>query len=419
MTTTNQSGTIDGISYASSEDVYDTLGYGVVTQILYFDQSGAQVADRQLFFNLSPATDYGVDAKTVNPDGTFSFEIQTPGGTGIPNPYVVDTFSSAGILIREDSYTPVYVSSGVSFEGIAGNIHSQTVYDSTSPSSSGIINGAYYDTVETVYNTSGQAIEIQYLNDLHDTATVVGTQVLASPDPIFAVPAAATATAGAPQALIDIGLADDWAGLHPGTLALNVSVDSGTISGFDQSGNAFTLSAGMTERFTGTLAQINADLGDLTFTGSQTGTAHVTFQAYDQAGIQASATETITVGGAGPATAPNPVLTGISQASVAVGSPLILNNITATDPWAAAHAGSLALTVTTNLGTLTDVNSAEGVTGNGTAALRATGSLSQIDNDLAGLVLNATQAGTANVEFALYDQAGLEATHLVGVTMHA
>ena len=35
-----QSGTIDGISYASSENIYDTLGYGVVTQTLYFDQNG-------------------------------------------------------------------------------------------------------------------------------------------------------------------------------------------------------------------------------------------------------------------------------------------------------------------------------------------------------------------------------------------
>ena len=107
MTTT--SGTIDGISYSSSQNVHDSRGYGIVTQILYFDQTGTQVADRYLFTDPNAPIGYSYGPKTVNSDGTFSFEITPTGGSGIPQGYAQNTFTSDGIVTRVDSFTPVYI----------------------------------------------------------------------------------------------------------------------------------------------------------------------------------------------------------------------------------------------------------------------------------------------------------------------
>jgi hypothetical protein len=200
-------------------------------------------------------------------------------------------------------------------------------------------------------------------------------------------------------------------------LALIISVDSGSVSGFDASGNPFTVKAGTAVHFTGTLSDIDADLQQFSYTG-QAGTAHVSFLVYDQAGLSASGQETITVGAASSAgsSTPDPVLTGVTQTSVAAGTPLSFTGVTFTDPWAANHAGTLAFTATTSLGTLSDLNQTTTVS-NG--AVHGVGTLAEIENDLASLILISSQTGTASVRIAIYDQAGIEAVHVVGVTVHA
>lgn len=415
-----QSGTIDGIGYASSENVYDTLGYGVVTQTLYFDQNGTQVADRFLSTDLGLVSQhYEIGPKITNSDGTFSFEIIPTGGSGIPQGYSLATFSSGGISTREDDYTPVYITTASgNFLGTAGYTDSYTLFNAAGPGSAGTINGKYYDMVETKYDSSGVATEKVYMNDLNDTQTMVARQILVSPDPVLTLATAATASAGTAQPLTGIHLTDDWAGLNAGSLALTISVDAGTLAGYDNNiGQPFTISAGTPKHFTGTLLQIQADLEDLSYTGQAAGTAHVSVQVYDQAGIRASGQETVTVGAAsGSGTTPDPVLTGVTQTSVAAGTPLSFNGVSFSDPWAANHAGTLALTVTTNFGTLSDV-AGNATVNNG--AVHAVGTVDQIDTDLAGLILTSSQAGTANVRIAIYDQAGFEAVHLVGVTVHA
>ena len=415
-----QSGTIDGISYASSENIYDTLGYGVVTQTLYFDQNGTQVADRFLSTDLGLVSEhYNIGPKTTNSDGTFSFEISPRGsGGGYPQGYSLDSFSSAGISTREDDYTPIYITSASgTFLGTAGYTDSYTLFNAAGPGSAGTINGKYYDMVETKYDSSGVATEKDYMNDLNDTQTMVARQILVSPNPVLTLATAATASAGTAQPLPGIQLTDDWAGLNAGTLALTIGVDAGTVTGYDNTGQPFTVSAGTPKHFTGTLSQIEGVLLGLSYTGQAAGTAHVSLQVYDQAGIRASGQETVTVGAAsGSGTTPDPILTGVTQTSVAAGTPLSFNGVSFSDPWAANHAGTLVLTVTTTLGTLSEVN------GNATVSngvVHAVGTVTQIDTDLASLILTSSQTGTANVKIDIYDQAGLEAVHVVGVTVHA
>src|ERR1700761_445379 len=112
-----QSGTIDGIAYASTQYVYDTQGDGFVTDILYFNKSGQQVADRTVFADPPFAT----SAPMANSDGTFSVKVTPPPGGGGTDPtYLLETFSSAGIWIREDDYGPVYKDPNNPAAGISG-----------------------------------------------------------------------------------------------------------------------------------------------------------------------------------------------------------------------------------------------------------------------------------------------------------
>lgn len=429
-----QSGTIDGISYASTQNVYDPNGEGFVSEILYFDASGTQVAERNIF-SVNPMF---INGGTKNADGTFTLELANPGANGgIAKPYTLETFSSSGIWIREDNYTPIFLDASNPGGGVSG--WTDTGYmlvDATGPGSSGKINGAYYDMVETLYDANGKLTETDYLNDLNGSSTVVAKQVSSQPDPILTVPPAATATAGTALALAlgSTSLVDSWAASHAGSLALNISVDSGIVSGKDSAGNSFSASAGTEVHLTGTLAQINTDLAGLSFTGQagtgqagtgQAGTAHITFQVYDQAGVETSKQEIITVSaassgsgsGSGSSSTPNPVLSGPTQLTIPTGTGVNGLNATFSDPWAVNHAGSLALNVTTTFGTLTEI-AGPGPSATGTS-LHLTGSYSQIEADIVGLALTSSQAGTGTVRIEVYDQAGVEAVHVIGVTAQA
>lgn len=402
---TTQSGTIDGVSYASSKNVYDPVGDGIVTDILYYDQAGTQVADRTVF----AWPPFASGPKTVNADGSFSITITPPPSEGgVSNGYLLETFSNSGFWQREDVYSPIFNSQG----GLTGYEEtSYTVAKVIGPGSSGSIDGAFYDRVLTSYTPDGRAIDTTYQYDLNGATKVVATQYF--PNPILTVPQTGTATAGTSEALRYFSVSDLWAANHPGSLALTISTDAGTVSGNDGAGHSFSATAGSGAHLTGTLAQINADLASLSFIDPAAGTAHITFTVYDQAGVSSTKQDTITVSGSGSGGSPNPVVGGPSSATIPADAQIhTLTGITFSDPWAANHAGSLALNVFTTLGTVS------ASTQNGTN-LHLTGTYSQIASDLAYLGLASNQAGSGTVRIEVYDQAGVEAVHLIGVTAHA
>lgn len=402
--TVSQSGSIDGIPYASSKYVYDTQGDGVVTDILFYDQAGHQVADQNLF----TFPWFGTGPKTVNADGSFSLKIIPPSGPdGGDQGYQVETFSSSGLYQREDFYSPVYKDPSNPNSGVTGYTDSGYNLTKFLLGSSSTINGAYYDAVVTEYS-GGRVLATVYMNALNGNNTPVAT--IYDPDPTLNVPPADTATAGTVKALNYISVADPWAANHPGTLALAINVDAGSVSGTDSTGHAFRATPGSAVHLTGTLAQINKDLSGLSFLDQTDGTAHVTFTVYDQAGISDTQRETITVTTPPP---PNPVISGPTSYAIAADSQIhTLAGLSFSDPWAAAHAGSLALNVFTTLGTVS-----AGIQ-NGTS-LHLTGTYSEIANDITYLGLASDHAGSGTVRIEVYDQAGLEAVHLIGVTAQA
>lgn len=209
--TSTSSGTIDGITYASSQYIYDGQGDGVVLDIFYYDQTGGVVADQTIYqFSQIPHS-----APITNADGTFSIKVTPAGGTAPP--YVIDTFSSAGIWIREDDYAPVYADPNNPSGGITGYAETgYTLINATGTGSSGSIDGVYYDTVTTTYTASGRLTETDYYSTLSATHQLV--ERVYSPNPSLALAATGTATAGTADTPLYASFTDPWAAQHAGSL---------------------------------------------------------------------------------------------------------------------------------------------------------------------------------------------------------
>jgi len=105
-------------------------------------------------------------------------------------------------------------------------------------------------------------------------------------DMTIAVPAAVAVGTSQSAAIAGVSIADAWAQSHSGTMALNLSVDHGSLSVAGQVGASLQL--------TGSLAQLNADLAALDFAApSSAGAAALSVNAWNQAGY--SVTQTVTI----------------------------------------------------------------------------------------------------------------------------
>ena len=99
------------------------------------------------------------------------------------------------------------------------------------------------------------------------------------------------------QAISGVSVSDPWAAGTGGDMALNVWDQSGTLS---IDGQTFGPGGGPVPfgMFSGSLAQINADLASLTYTaGAKGGSDTITVDVWNQAGVEVK--ETIGVNSAG------------------------------------------------------------------------------------------------------------------------
>lgn len=121
--------------------------------------------------------------------------------------------------------------------------------------------------------------------------------------------------------------------------------------------------------------------------------------------------------GSSSSSGPDPVLTAPASASVAAGASVAISGVSLADPWAASHAGTLALNVTTSGGTVSMLGSnGSALAGSGTSAIHVSGSLAQINADLATLSYTAG-SGNASITVNVWDQGGAEATKTIGATI--
>jgi serralysin len=117
----------------------------------------------------------------------------------------------------------------------------------------------------------------------------------ATPNPVWTVPGPETATVGQALAIAGLSISDPWAASRAGSLALNLTAKSGTISGTDSAGKALAGSGTSAIHVSGSLAALNADLAGLSFTSATAGAAQLTVNVWDQAGVQSTKVIPITV----------------------------------------------------------------------------------------------------------------------------
>ncbi len=116
-----------------------------------------------------------------------------------------------------------------------------------------------------------------------------------APKPVVTVPATENVATSGTVAVSGASIADAWAAQNPGSLALTVTASDGTITML-ASGTKLPGSGTSVIEVNGTLAQINADLSTLTFTaGTAAGTGAVTVDIWDQAGVEATKSTSVTI----------------------------------------------------------------------------------------------------------------------------
>ncbi len=246
--------------------------------------------------------------------------------------------------------------------------------------------------------------------------TTTTTTTTTPTGPVITVPASESVTAGTTTAIGGVSIADSFAASNPGTMALNLSDSSGLLTITDANGNKAPGSGTNAISFSGTFAQLSTELANLSYTASaNSGTDTISVNVWDQTGLQETKTISIAV-----AAAPTgPLITVPASLAVTSGSTTSVSGVSVTDAFAASTPGTIALNLSAGSGMLTMTNSSGSVvSGSGTHAISTSGTLAQISYDLAHLSYTAgATAGADSISVDIWDQAGLEATKSVAVSV--
>jgi hypothetical protein len=239
----------------------------------------------------------------------------------------------------------------------------------------------------------------------------------ASPSDLsLTLPSPQTVTADTTRAISGISVSDAWAASNPGTMAVNVWDDAG-----DGMISAPAHAASGSLTISGTLAQVNAALAALSFTAaSKPGSDGITVDAWNQAGVEQTQSIAITIDAAPPMPT-GPVITAPASESVTTDTTITIAHVSVAAAFAAGNPGTMALNLNTGSGAI-GITHAVGaaVTGLGTDAVSVAGTLAQINADLANLSYSApTKNGTDSISVNVWDQAGLDSTATIPVTVKA
>jgi hypothetical protein len=236
--------------------------------------------------------------------------------------------------------------------------------------------------------------------------------------PIITVPASESVTAGATKLISGAAIADSFAASNPGTMVLNLADTTGLLTITDASGNKAAGSGTDAISFVGTFGQLTTELAHLSYTaGSSVGTDSISINVWDQAGLE----ETKTISVAVAAAPSGPVITLPPALAVTPRSTTTVSGVSVADASAASSKGNMVLNVDAGSGTvtMTDSNGTK-VAGSGTHDISFTGTYAQIDYDLAHLSYTANStAGSDSISVTVWDQAGLEATKSIAVSVNA
>ena len=317
--------------------------------------------------------------------------------------------------------------------------------------------------------------------DPSTTTTSTGSAGTSS-DLAVSVPATEQIAPGATQAISGVSVSDAWAAASPGNMALNVWDETGTLT---IDGQTFGPGGGPVANgmFSGSLAQINADLASLTYTAPAGGGSDtITIDVWNQAGVEVKetiavtapsssasggSTGTSTTGATGSSTGSSTgsttgsttgtstgsttgstgsgttsgetassgppttataggaagtttdlAVTVPSSETVTTGATTAISGVSVSDSWAAGNSGNMALNVWDSSGTLTIDGKTFGPGGGPVANGMFSGSLGQINADLASLSYTAPAGGGSDtITVDVWNQAGVEVKETIAVTV--
>jgi len=233
-----------------------------------------------------------------------------------------------------------------------------------------------------------------------------GTAVSPFSSPALTLPTNALDTLSTAAPLTGIKATDTNQG---GIVTLTISVDQGKVSVKSPAGSSLTATA-IGISVSGTLAQVNAALASMIFTGGTVGTAHLTLKVQDSDGLATSSVLPIQVSAAAAKGPQLTVPTGVVD-TINVATPI--KGVLLAEPNAS---GSFSLTVSVDQGKLTINNSAgASVTASVGKPVSLSGTLAQVGADLATISFTGATVGTAHVTVAVQDSAGVSSSKVVAI----
>ena len=259
----------------------------------------------------------------------------------------------------------------------------------------------------------------------------MATSTTSTSDPTLQLPLDEQTGSNGTVAVAGASYSDSFAAANPGALYLGISDSSGLLYGYYPAGGTIAAPGSGTESiaFQGSYADVEAILSSLTYvaTGSS-GTDQIQYDIWNQAGVETTGDVPVTIGGTiassgtstPPATSGSPALTEPAGETVAAGATLPVSG-NYSDSFAAGNSGAMFLGITDSSGTLSATNAAgQVVAGSGTDSITLNADYADVNAVLKSLTYTAGSAsGSDSINFDIWNQAGVETTDTVPVTITA
>ncbi|HEV2677094.1 MAG TPA: hypothetical protein VGV37_21370, partial [Aliidongia sp.] len=403
---TDTSGTLSATGTGISGTAHDLLLTGTVAQV------NADLATLSYLGSSSGSDTIDVNAS----DALGGHAVQTTIGVTVNNAHQPPVTTVPGAQTIEQGVATAISGASVADALTGGQTVTVTLTDTTgSLSATGTgVSGTAHDLVitgtvaqvnadlATLKDQSGTAggdtITVNATDSLGSNAAQTTIGVTTNGPPVTTVPGAQLVEESAATAITGVSVAD---AASSGTVTLVLTDTTGNLSasGTGVSGSAHDLV------ITGSVAQVNADLATLTYTGTAPGGDTIDVNASDALGGHATQT-TIGVTTNGP-----PVTTVPGAQTVEQGLARTISGVSVADT---ASSGNVTVELTDTTGTL----SATGTGISGTAHdLVLTGTVAQVNADLATLKYQSSSVGGDTIDVNASDALGGHAVQTtIGVT---
>ncbi|WP_206742638.1 Hint domain-containing protein [Acidisphaera rubrifaciens] len=224
------------------------------------------------------------------------------------------------------------------------------------------------------------------------TLTVIGT-IADLPLPTISAASSLSVFAATPSLLGPITISDPNTLTQPVTVV--VSDATGLLTAYSNAGATVANDGGGTLTIVGDLGNVNDALASLAYQNDTPGSDTLVVTVTDQHRVSNSATLAVTVAPVPPTAA---IFNAPTTDTVLLGTQSALGGYSITDPAAVASGETLTLTLMANIGTLSVTgNSGALISGAGTGTLSITGTVPQINADLADAADISTPLGLLNL----------------------